>query len=484
VICQQQVKFYGNLITDQGLKPDPLKVAAIKQMPSPKDKKDMERFLGMLNYQGRFINNASAECSRLRSLTQKEVPWKWTIEDEREFGRVKELLSDQKTLKFFEVGVPVEIEADASCQGLGAVIRQKGEDIAFASRTLSAAEKNYAQIEKELLAIVFACKRFEQFIVGNTVTAITDHKSLVNIFGKSLLDVPKRLQMMMLYLHNYQLTLKYVPGKNLIVADTLSRAPMETTNVPLESLHGNPDHHFKNIASIKLIDYIKISENRTKDIRDATSQDSSMKMLKEYITTGWPDNIHKVLEPVKMYYKFKDELAWEDGIIYRSSKILVPQKLRKVMIERLHLQHSGIENTINLAKDNLFWPGMRAEISEKVQNCDICTRNSDNQQKESMNSVKIPEYPFQIVSMDVMKSEFQGKKHHFLITVDHYSDFFEIVQLSDLTPQSTIEICTKNFSTHGIPEEVISDNATNFDCREFREFHGPTNEKKLKASEP
>ncbi len=147
------------------------------------------------------------------------------------------------------IGVPVEIEADASCKGLDAVIRQRGEDIAYASRTLTAAEKNYAQIEKELLAIVFACKRFQQFVVGNSATAITDHKSFINIFEKSLLDVPKRLQMMMLNLHHYPVKLKYVPGKELVVADTLSRAPMATKEAcEKDSCRINEEKCFKSIA--------------------------------------------------------------------------------------------------------------------------------------------------------------------------------------------------------------------------------------------
>lgn len=113
---------------------------------------------------------------------------------------------------------------------------------------------------------------------------------------------------------------------------------------------------------------------------------------------------------------------------------------------------------------------MRAEITEKVLNCAICVKHSDNQMKQPMQSVEIPDYPFQIISMDVAKIEYRGVKRNFLITVDHFSDYFEIDDLSDLTPQSTIEMCKKNFCTHGISEMVISDNATNFDNREFREF--------------
>jgi hypothetical protein len=372
VICEEEVKFYGNFLSSKGMRADPEKVSAIQNLPAPESKKDLERFLGMVNYQGRYINNASAECEYLRNLTRKHMEWKWTKKDMEEFERLKKTLGNLKTLKFFEVGVPVLIECDASIKGLGAVILQRGAVVAYASRTLTKAEKNYAQIEKELLAILFACKRFEQYIIGNTAKVHTDHKSLINIYHKTLLGVPRRLQMMMLYLHSYGVELQYVPGKELIIADTLSRAPSEMESqisfekISVKAVATSREKYIKNISSIKLIDNVNITDQRLNEILKATMEDSSLQIVTDFIKNGWPNNIHKVPDSVKIYYKFKDELAIENGLLFRLGKLLIPQKLRKQMVDRLHLQHSGIENTINLAKDNLFWPGMRDQVKSRV----------------------------------------------------------------------------------------------------------------------
>lgn len=470
-LFQTEIKFFGNLLTTKGIKPDSEKIKAIKNMPAPENKKDLERFLGMVNFLAKFIQNASAECHHLRALATSIDDWKWTNEDQNEYERVKNLLSDEKMLKYFEKHKPVVIECDASSKGLGAYIQQEDKIVAYASRTLSPAEKNYSQIEKEMLAIVFACHRFKQFIEGNKSTIHTDHKSLINIFNKPILDVPKRLQMMMLHIHRYNLELVYVPGTKLIIADTLSRQPCNAYDSDSESDQVTNTNIFNNIAVISLRDQVKVSDKRLEDIKTATDEDQGLQQIIQYINSEWPNNIHKVSDAAKPYYKFKEELAVENGIVYREGKIVIPLKLRKFMTDRVHQHHLGIENTINLAKDNLFWPGMRAQITEKVQSCDTCLKYSDNNPKLPMQSVEIPEHPFQIVSMDVFEiTTKKGKKKKFLVTIDHYSDYFEVDQLPDLTPQSTIKICKKNFRTHGIPETVISDNATNFQCTEFSKF--------------
>lgn len=139
---------------------------------------------------------------------------------------MQSLAADARTLRYYDVGQPITIECDASCFGLGALIYQNDGVIAYASRTLTATERNYAQIEKELLAILFACFRFDPLIVGYPkATVKTDHKPMLNIFNKPLLSAPKRLQHMLLNLQRYKLKVEFVTGKENGVADALSRAP-------------------------------------------------------------------------------------------------------------------------------------------------------------------------------------------------------------------------------------------------------------------
>ena len=127
-------------------------------------------------------------------------------------------------LKYFDPSKKVTLQCDASESRPGAVILQEGQPIAFSSRALTSTERNYAQIEKELLSIADGCTHFDQYVYGRPITVQTDHKRLESIFKKSLLSAPKRLQRMLLQLQRYSLNIVYKPGKELFLADTLSRA--------------------------------------------------------------------------------------------------------------------------------------------------------------------------------------------------------------------------------------------------------------------
>lgn len=210
------------------MKADDSKIAAIRDFPRPINRKEVHRFVGMVTYLGRFIRNLSANLTHLRELISESVPWKWTAVEEKEFNQVKSLVADIKSLRYYDVNEPLTIECDASSIGLGVAVFQNNGVIGYASRTLTATEKNYAQIEKELLAILFACVRFDQLVVGNPKTTIrTDHKPLLNIFQKPLLSAPRRLQHMLLNLQRYNLSIEYVTGKDNVIADALSRAHCE-----------------------------------------------------------------------------------------------------------------------------------------------------------------------------------------------------------------------------------------------------------------
>lgn len=194
-LCVPTVKLFGHILTTDGLKADDTKLVAIKNMPSPTCKEDLKRFFGMVVFLSRYIRNLCTYAGPLRELTRDDTDWKWTKSEELEFTRIKDIVSNISTLKYYDIGKPLIIESDASAFGLGAVLYQDKGVVAYASRTLTKTEKNYAQIEKELLAIVFACTRFDQMIAGNhNILEKTVHRPLINIFLKPLLSAPKRLQ--------------------------------------------------------------------------------------------------------------------------------------------------------------------------------------------------------------------------------------------------------------------------------------------------
>ena len=174
-----------------------------------------------MNYFSQFIPNQSEITAPLRSLLKKDVAWNWFQEHTQAVGHLKDILSSQPVLKFFDPSKPVKLQVDASKSGLRACILQDGHPIAYASRSLIQAKEHYAQIEKELLAVVFGCERFNHYVYGWPVDVMSDHKPLVSITKKPLVSSSPRLQHLLLRLQKYEVNITYAPGKHMHVADTL-----------------------------------------------------------------------------------------------------------------------------------------------------------------------------------------------------------------------------------------------------------------------
>ena len=206
-----EVKYIGNIVSCDGLKADPEKVKALAMYPKPQNKTDLQRFFGMVNYLGQFIPNLSAMSQPLRLLLKGETDWFWAYEPDRAFEAIKSALIIAPVLQFFDVNKDVLIQCDASSNGLGACLLQEGKPVAYASRSLTVAEQNYAQIEKELLA-------------SRSVNVHSDHRPLETITHKSISKASPRLQRMLLRLQKYTVNVIYKPGREMHIADALSRA--------------------------------------------------------------------------------------------------------------------------------------------------------------------------------------------------------------------------------------------------------------------
>ena len=200
----------------------------------------------------------------------------------------------------------------------------------FASRTLSQVEQRYAQIEKECLAIVFACAKFSQYITRREVITVeTDHKPLQSIFKKSLLTAPSRLQRMLLRLQRHNLNVKYKPGSQMYVADHLSRAYLSQTK-------DTPKDEFQvftlELEEINPLDTVKITSERLSQLQKATEQDPVMQALKNTILIGWPDTKEQIPLTVRDYWNFREELTLHNGVLFKNQRIIILQSLRSEML--------------------------------------------------------------------------------------------------------------------------------------------------------
>ncbi|KAI2666787.1 Retrovirus-related Pol polyprotein from transposon 17.6 [Labeo rohita] len=291
-IRMTEVSYVGHILTAEGLKPDNGKVRAIQNMPEPQDKAALMRFLGLLQYLSKFILNMSDLSAPLRILLEGDVAWHWESEQQKSFERLKSLVSNTPVLKYFDVNKEIMLSVDASAEGLGAVLLQEGHPVAFGSRSLTECQKRYAQIEKELLAIVYGCEKFHQYVYGKTVQVETDHKPLETVFKKSLQKAPPRLQRMLMRLQLYDIRVSYKPGKELYIADTLSRAYLKEQ---VESLLEDE------LQVHTLLVCLPISKEKQETFRTATIQDAELQQVVNVVQSGWPDDIVKSSQVTFIY---------------------------------------------------------------------------------------------------------------------------------------------------------------------------------------
>ena len=396
-----EVKFTGHVISRDGLKPDPDKVKAVKDMPKPTCKQETLSLLGFINYLAKFLPRLSETAQPLRDLTVKNAKFTWAKQHDKAFAEIKQLVISHPVLRYYDVNEEVTLQCDASERGLGAVLLQNGQPVAFASRTLTETEQRYAQIEKECLSITFGAHKFSQYISRREkVTVETDHKPLESIFRKSLLDAPSRLQRMLLRLQRYNLEVGYKPGPQMFIADHLSRASIRET--------GPQDEEFQvfavEVEGMGPLNSVKISSERLAQLQKATEQDPIMQTLKTTILVGWPEHREQTPVHIREYWNYREELTLHNGVLFKNQKVIIPKAMRPEMISRIHSSHLGIETCLRKARDLVFWPSMNSEIKEAVIKCSVCAEYQAKNPKQPMQTHSIPDRPWSKVGTDLKTS--------------------------------------------------------------------------------
>ena len=301
-------------------------------------------------------------------------------------------------LCYYDLEEEATIETDASDCGLEAVLLQAGRPVAFASRTMTETERRYSQIEKECLALVFGCTRFDHHLHGREkITAVTDHKPLETILAKSINSAPKRLQRMMLRLQKYRLNIVYKKGTQMYISDHLSRSALpngrtqkkEIDDYEVFTLHAE-ELLMKEIEGTDPNIFHNMTDTTLQKVITATSKDGNLMTLADVIANGWPEDKTQVPPNVRDYWPYRDELAVQDGIIYRGTRVLIPTAMRPQMLEKTHSAHLGAEGCMRLACDTLYWPSIHHDIKYLCDICSICQEAKPDQPRETMQSQPIP----------------------------------------------------------------------------------------------
>ena len=454
----REVQYIGHLLTSSGLKADPNKVAAVLDMDPPTDVAGVQRFVGMVKYLSKFLPDLSDVSEPIRRLTHTDVEWQWTSEQDQAFRKIKQLATSAPVLKYFDSTIDTEGQGDASDHGLGFALLQNDQPVTYASRALTSAETRYSQIEKELLAQVFGLQRNHQYVYGRKVRLWTDHKPLIAIAKKPLSACPKRLQRLLQQLRQYDVELCYKPGKEMYIADTLSRAYLPNTARSTAE---------KETETIHMIDDLPISAQSHELIVKTMAEDQSLQVVKQYVLHGWPDNKSQVKPEAHPYFNVRDELTVENDILFRGTRVVVPQKARSRIRQKLHNAHPGVQATLRKARDYVYWPNMTTELKDYVSQCESCNSYQPAQSREPLICHTIPSNPWEKVGVDILTLDSKD----YLCTVDYYSDFFELDTLPHSKNASAIiKRLKRHFATHGIPSILQSDNGPPFNSNEFRQF--------------
>ena len=462
VFMANSVEFLGHRIDAEGLHPLESKIEAMVKVPPPKNVAELKSFLGMVNYYAKFLPNLSTTISPLYTLLKKNSRWQWTEECSQAFLAAKGMLTSSKVLAHYNPKLPLILATDASSYGVGAVLTQVSEEgterpIAYVSRTLSDAERNYAQIEKEALAIIFGVKRFHVYLYGRKFLLLTDHKPLTTIFGpKTGLPVvaASRLQRWALVLSAYQYDVKFRATEEHGNVDGLSRLPLK----------GERHEEEETEASIFNMVQIETLPVTAGQLRNESRQDKELSKVMRYLQNGWPEMVTAELQP---YETKKTELTIENHTLLWGMRVVIPRKLQAKVLSELHQNHPGMSRMKSLARSHVWWPNIDRDIEACVRACECCQAIKQSIPLAPMQPWTWPERPWQRVHVD-FAGPFLGKM--FFLLMDAHSKWPEVYEMTSTTAQKTVDILRHIFAAYGLPEQLVSDNGPQFVAKEFEDF--------------
>ncbi|KAM7284976.1 uncharacterized protein ISCGN_031970 [Ixodes scapularis] len=419
----------------------------------------------MLTFYAKFLPSMSTLLAPLYRLLEKNSRWQWKQPQEIAFNRAKQRLKEAKVLVHFDPAKELKLESDASPYGLGAVLFHTSgnvhKPIGFRSRTLTQAERNYSQLEREALALVFGVTKFRDYLLGREFTLVTDHQPLLGLLRADRLTpaMPAaRIQRWALYLGGYRYKLHYVPGKQLLNSDALSRLPMLSTE-PEDD--GEPPEY---VLSLQTLDDGVVT---SRELKDFTAADSTLARVKHYILRGWPKST-KGLEPSLLpFYDRKLELSVAHELLYWGNRAIIPVKAQSRMLQLLHETHQGSSAMKSVARSLFWWPGLDRDIERLSANCDNCIMNLP------MPTAAPPvPWPKTLEKWSRLHIDSAGPLagKMILVVVDSHSKWIEAVPTKHATTASTISCLRNIFSHFGVPRTIVSENGTQFTSQEFATF--------------
>ncbi|MHB1799647.1 MAG: RNase H-like domain-containing protein, partial [Vulcanimicrobiaceae bacterium] len=513
---KKKLIYLGHEISNKGVRPNPEKIVVIEKMKEPVDLTGLRRFLGLTSYYRRFVKDYAKVAEPLNTLLRKGNVYRWNDRCQKAFQELKERLKRSPILTYPDFSKPFILYTDASMVGLGAVLSQQQDDgegvIAYASRSLSKAERNYSITELECLAIVWATSQFRPYLYGRKFSIITDHVAL-----KWLMEIKSpsgRLARWSLKLQEHEMDIQHRSGKKHGNADAMSRIDdtgrilkidivtneLEKEDIveiieklPLERMNrvfkiANTLTGMKATLTGRLKKESPVSENndesewiiKRSNIVEEQQRDSQTKWIWRYLNNGGlPEDEQEANHVMKEASGFQ----LLDGLLYRTIptlkmvkrrwgglRIVIPEKFQKKILRDSHNSvmtgHMGIRRTFERIAEKYYWKGMLQDVKMFIEECLDCAMRKGVMNKKSgeMGTIEA-KMPLDIISADVLgplPQTHKGNKYIIVFT-DHFSKWVEIFSMKDQKAETVAELYVKNICCrHGNPKKFLSDRGKNF----------------------
>lgn len=402
-----------------------------------------------------FFQIKQRDLNPYTDCLKKNTPFEWTSQHKAAVQYVKEILSSDCVLTFYDPKKPLSLAVDASDYGVAAVLshinaKQEERPIAFASRTLTPTERRYDPFNKEACALIFGITKFNKYIYGRSgLTIYTDHKPLVGFFkphAPTPQSISPRLLRWSLILGAYDYKIIHRPGKKNGNADALSRLPLP----------------YNEALGIHLLELSSGSPVTRIEIAKATADDQVLSAVYAALSSKWPNPIPAALQP---YHNVCMELSTIDNCILRGNRVIIPAILQDRVLTSLHAAHHGLTKMKEIAKSFVWWPRINTQLINITDRCVICQEHRRNPHC-TYRPWPVPTKHWERVHIDY--AEINGQ--YFFLMVDAWSRWPEIFVVNSLSAAELIRCTRYAFATHGVPELIVSDNGRQLVSTDFNNF--------------
>ena len=457
------VRYLGHVFSAKGMSPDPSKIQDITDWPSPTNPTEVRQFLGLASYYRRYILNFSNIAAPLYSLTQNNIPFSWDEACNKAFTALKMQLVQTPVLAYPRFGPNADefvLQTDASAVGLGAILEQGGHVIAYASRTLTSAERNYSVIQRECLAIVFALKQYRHYLLGRSFRLYTDHAPLQWLSEQKMEGMLCRWALAM---QEFSFKIVYRKGSVNTNADALSRLSPNrcavTISMPSDSLSHLQDAQLKDPTISQV--YHTLSES-----------------------SGIPSDKKWNQPLLRRFKQLWKQLLITDGTVYRKYSpgplepvITVPVLPPSAQHDALRLSHDvptaghqGVEKTLQKLRKVAYWVNMAKDVDQYCRNCLTCQQSKVSlPQRAPLQNVPIGQ-PWQMVAVDILQVPLSTNNNRYLLVLqDYFTKWADAVPLPDQTASRITTALINFFCTYGPPQIIHSDQGRNFESTIFNQ---------------